>query len=234
MHKRILVSGLLIGAMLGTPVFAQPVEETAAASMSVELPGDGQEKTREDIEPVDSFKLVVDTQEYKIEPGVPVELSLKGEKVKAVLNIEPLKTFNYGGVELQYPRYFTFEADLSDKDVKLWNLSGNQCVLMIQRYPVPGMDHLIMAQMLQPRFGEKNSIMSPCSMKLLGEEAKGTRLTTTIGDSTITQDIYSFKSGSGSLLLILQDTLGLNSAPSEEGKNFKEMLSQTFKLAAEG
>ncbi len=234
MYKKILVSSLFIGAMLGSMAHAQKLEEAAAMVPPPTASVMQINNASETIEPSDSYKLVVDGREYQIEAEKPLDLTVKGENLKAVLKIEPLKTFNYGGIELQYPRYFTFEADLSDKDVKLWNLSGAQCVLMVQKYPVPEMDHLVMAQMLQPRCGEKNSIMSPCSMKLLGEEAKGTMLTTTIGESTIIQEIYSFKAGGGSLLLIFQDTLGVKSLPSEEGRNFKDLLSRTLKFAAEG
>lgn len=187
----------------------------------------------ESLEPSDSFKLVVDGREFKIVAEEPFDLAVKGETLKALLKVEPLKIFNYGGIELQYPRHFTFEADLDDEDVRLWNLSGSQCVLMIQRYPAE-MDHKIMAEMLLPRFGEGNSQMSECGMRLNGSEVKGSRLKTTIGDSSISQEIFSFKVQDGSLLLIIQDTLDPAGEHSEEARRFKELLSSTFKLTPVG
>lgn len=205
------------------------VAEPASAPVSVAAPA----AIDETIEPSDNFKLVLDGQETRLVPEKPFEVTIKGEKIKGLLQVEPLKTFNYGGISLQYPRYFTFEADLSDKDVSLWNLSGSNCVLMIQLYPAE-MDHKIMAQMLQPRFGEKNSIVSDCTLSLKGNETKGSRLTTTIGDSSITQEIYSFKVQSGSLLLILQDTLSLDGKSSEEGRKFRQLLIETLSFSASG
>ncbi len=206
-------------------IYAEP----ASAPVSVAAPA----VVDETIEPSDNFKLLLDGQETRLAPEKPFEVTIKGEKIKGLLQVEPFKTFNYGGISLQYPRHFTFEADLSDKDVSLWNLSGSNCVLMIQLYPAE-MDHKIMAQMLQPRFGEKNSTVSDCTLALKGNETKGSKLTTTIGDSSITQEIYSFKVQGGSLLLILQDTLSLDGKTSEEGRKFRQLLIETLSFSASG
>ena len=205
------------------------VAEPASAPANAAAPA----AVDETVEPADNFKLLLDGQETRLVPEKPFEITIKGEKIKGLLQVEPLKTFNYGGISLQYPRHFTFEADLSDKDVSLWNLSGSNCVLMIQLYPAE-MDHKIMAQMLQPRFGEKNSIVSDCTLALKGNETKGSKLTTTIGDSSITQEIYSFRVPGGSLLLILQDTLSLDGRSSEEGRKFRQLLIDTLSFSASG
>ncbi|HNW09791.1 MAG TPA: hypothetical protein PLK58_00775 [Candidatus Rifleibacterium sp.] len=205
------------------------IAEPASAPASVAVPA----AIDETVEPSDNFRLVIDGQETRLVPEKPFEITIKGEKMQGLLQVEPLKTFNYGGISLQYPRHFTFEADLSDKDVSLWNLSGSNCVLMIQLYPAE-MDHKIMAQMLQPRFGEKNSTVSDCTLSLKGNETKGSKLTTTIGDSSITQEIYSFKVQGGSLLLILQDTLNLDGKSSEEGRKFRQLLIETLSFSASG
>ena len=96
------------------------------------------------------------------------------------------------------------------------------------------MDHLVMAKMLQPRFGEGKATIGECEMELNGSKTKGSKVMTKIGDSTIAQEIYSFKIDTGSLLIILQDTLGANGESSEEGLNFRAMLTKTFKLPPAG
>ena len=208
---------------------AEPKSEPATAPAVVVAPV----VIDETVEPSDNFKLVIDGRETRLVPEKPFEITIKGEKLQGLLQVEPLKTFNYGGISLQYPRHFTFEADLSDKDVSLWNLSGSNCVLMIQLYPAE-MDHQIMARMLLPRFGEKNSTVSDCTLSLKGNETKGSKLTTTIGESSITQEIYSFRVKGGSMLLILQDTLNLDGRSSEEGRKFRQLLSETLSFSASG
>ncbi len=243
MKKRILLAALL-GVAFNGPVGAQALNPSAgqntAAPVSEKAPEASVLKAAsvpagidESREPSDTFKLKLDGQEYRIVADEPVDVTCKGEKLQALLTVEPYKTFSYGGIELKYPRHFTFEADLNDKDVSLWNLSGSQFVLMIQKYPAE-MDHKIMAGMLLPRFGEKNSGVEPCSIELNGGKSEGTRLMTTIGDSTITQEIYSFKVEGGSLLLILQDTIGQKGETSEEGRKFRELLKDTFKINPAG
>ncbi|HNX77008.1 MAG TPA: hypothetical protein PLM07_17255 [Candidatus Rifleibacterium sp.] len=229
MPKKILLTALLFA------IFASPNLLRAQASTSENLVASASAATAidESREPADTFKLSIDGNEYQIVPEKSLEVTCKGEKLPVLLTVEPLKNFNYGGIELKYPRNYTFEADLSEKEVSLWSLSGNQFVLMIQKYPAE-MNHQIMASMLLPRFGEKNSSLEPCRAELNGSETAGTRLITTIGDSTITQEIYSFKVEGGSLLLILQDTIGSKGEKSEEGAKFRELLKTTLKFAAAG
>ncbi len=222
MHKKLIFGVVLAGLMYAGALSAETGKVTATTA-----------GIDESIEPSDSYILAVNGHELRIIADKPFELPANGTKIEALLKVEPLKTFRYGGIELQYPRHFTFEADLSDKDVSLWSLSGPQCVLMIQRYPAD-MNHKTMAEMLLPRFGEGNSLMSECSMNLNGNDIAGSKIITTIGESSISQEIFSFKVQDDSLLLIIQDTLGNGKNPSEETLKFKDLLSKTFKLTPAG
>jgi hypothetical protein len=184
-------------------------------------------------EPMDSYSLEIDGKEY---PVFTDRLSaVKSEKgdFQVKLKVAPFKTFSMEGISLEYPRHFSFEADTADKDVMLWNLSGSNTILMIQKYGEE-MSHEIMGNMLQQRFGAENSKLAETEMELLGARQKGTRVLTTIGDSSITQDIFSFKYGKGSILLILQDSVDQQGHGSEEGTRFRETVSRTFKVLAEG
>mgnify|MGYP000899697530 FL=1 len=182
----------------------------------------------ESVEPADSYKLSLNGTEVEIFTDKDIELSEDAGKAKARLIVNPEKRFHYGDVDFQYPRYFTFEADLSSDDVKLWSLSGNKAVIMVQRYPIV-MDHKIMAEQLLPSFGEGNSTLGTCEMMFNGVDTAGSRVVTTIGQGTIAQEIYSFPMTTGSLLLVLQDTLD-SDKNSEEFKAFRAQLARTFKL----
>jgi len=181
------------------------------------------------IEPADSYRLLLNGQELPLFTDKEVELPADAGNASVRLTVDPDKKFTYGGVNLSYPRYFTFEADLSDPAMELWSLSGNKAVLMIQRYPVE-MNHRTMAEQLLPSFGVENTTLSDCEIVLDQKKSAGSRVVTTIGDGTISQEIYSFKLASGSLLLILQDTLAANGSASSESIKFREQLSKTFKI----
>jgi hypothetical protein len=182
----------------------------------------------ESVEPADTYKLALNETEVEIFTDQEIELPENAGKAKARLIVNPEKRFNYGDVDFQYPRYFTFEADLNEPEVRLWSLSGNKAVLMVQRYPVE-MDHKLMAEQLLPSFGEGNSTLGTCEMMFNGVNNAGSRVVTTIGEGTIAQEIYSFDMANGSLLMILQDTLD-NDKNSDEFKAFRAQLSRTFKI----
>ncbi|MDD2999095.1 MAG: hypothetical protein PHV05_08555 [Candidatus Riflebacteria bacterium] len=226
MFNKLMLSLLLAFLIFsnGTMYAQQQAEKKVAAKNMV---------VDESIEPADSYKLLVNGSEYEIFAGKDTELPLKLDNPKISLKLEPFKTFNYGGIYLQYPRYYTFEADLADKEASFWNLSGKQSILMIQKYPAE-MDHKIMATMLKPRFGEENTTVGECSMNLNGIVTKGSKVVASIGGSSISQEIFSFKLNSGSLLLILQNALNEKGEPSEEGQILRELLTSTFKIPAAG
>ncbi len=180
-------------------------------------------------EPSESYRLLMSGQEIPLFTDKDTELPENAGKAKARLIVEPNKRFTYGGIELSYPRYFTFEADLSEPGVRLWSLSGNQAVLMVQRYPVV-MDHRTMAEQLLPSFGAGNSKLSECEITLEQKKTAGSRVITTIGEGIISQEIYSFAMASGSLLLIIQDTIVADGSSSAETSKFHQQLAETFKI----
>lgn len=186
-------------------------------------------ETDESVEPADSYSLVVNGEKMPLFTDRDINLPENAGSAKVRLEVNPEKSFSYGEIELKYPRYFTFESEFPDEGVRLWSLSGKKAVLMIQRYPVK-MDHSVMAQQLLPSFGRGNSTLSSCEMTLHGEKQKGSRLVIRIGEGVIAQNIYSFDIASGSLLLIMQDTLDENGSNSAEFKAFFEMFVRTFKI----
>ncbi|PKL41983.1 MAG: hypothetical protein CVV41_16155 [Candidatus Riflebacteria bacterium HGW-Riflebacteria-1] len=216
-----------------TTVFAEEANITAEIVKDAE-PAKDTEVTRfvevdETVEPSDSYHLSINNQKVPVFTDQDVELPADAANAKVRLVVAPEKQFTYGGVSLGYPRYFTFESDLSEPEVKLWSLSGNKAVLMIQRYPVE-MNHRTMAEQLLPSFGEGNSTLGECEITLNNVKTAGSLVVTTIGEGTIAQEIYSFEMKAGSLLLILQDTLEPAGKNSGEFTAFRDQLSKTFKI----
>ena len=67
----------------------------------------------ESVEPADTYKLALNDTEVEIFTDKDIELSENAGKAKVRLIVNPEKRFTYGDVDFQYPRYFTFEADLN-------------------------------------------------------------------------------------------------------------------------
>jgi hypothetical protein len=180
-------------------------------------------------EPEAIFVLEINGQKVKLKQGEVTEVKGEFKNPKVSLSIEPFKEFAYGGIYVKYPQHFGFEADVADENVKMWNLSGNSGILMIQKYSLE-MDHKTMAQLLVPRYGEDNARLDDCSMKFMGKMVAGTRVIATFGGTAISQEVYSFKLANGSVLLIIQDGIDENGNHTREGLALKEIISDSFKL----
>jgi hypothetical protein len=178
---------------------------------------------------------------YFFEAGgknVPVELdkpfdprALGGVK-SATLRVGPHRTFAYGGLELAYPRAFTFEATLKPK-VSMWTLSGNDCKVMVHAYPAaPDVDDLrktVVASLIKA-LGKEGAKESATQLEVAGKKLAGTRLEFTVSGTRITHDLFAVKSGGGAVILILQDSPGDERAVSDERVEVGKLLAATLKL----
>ncbi|MFZ5949609.1 MAG: hypothetical protein ACOYXC_02805 [Candidatus Rifleibacteriota bacterium] len=187
-------------------------------------------KIDESIEPPAMFVVEINGGiKSTIKAGEAATISGEFKDPSVKVSVEPYKEFNYAGITLKYPQNFSFDADLADENVKMWNLSGTSGILMIQKY-IMDMDHKTMANLLQPRYGEENARVSPCSMTVDGMEVPGTKVIATFGGTSISQEVYSFKQNDGSLLLIIQDSIDAAGKNTQEGLDLKELIGKTFKL----
>ncbi|GAB4282017.1 MAG: hypothetical protein Kow0029_27340 [Candidatus Rifleibacteriota bacterium] len=184
------------------------------------------------IEPPTVYQLSIDGKKFELKRGVETELPIEVKNPKVILDFEPYKEFTYAGIYFKYPVNFSFEAELGDESVKMWNLSGNNSVLMLQRYAME-MDHQTMAQLLVPRYGEENTRVTDCFLQLNGLKVPGTRVIAAFGGSTISQEVYSFRLKNSSILLILQDSLDIDEKPTKEGAELKQLIENTFKITEE-
>ncbi len=180
-------------------------------------------------EPEAIFVLDINGQKVKLKQDEVTEVKGEFKNPKVTLSIEPFKEFTYGGIYVKYPQHFGFEADVADENVKMWNLSGNSGILMIQKYSLE-MDHKTMAELLVPRYGEDNARLDDCNMKFMGKMVAGTRVIATFGGTAISQEVYSFKLANGSALLIIQDGIDEKGNHTKEGLALKKIISDSFKL----
>ena len=183
----------------------------------------------EAVEPPAIYSLELNEQKRQVRDGESLEFKGEFKDPKVKVMVEPYKEFQYGGIYLKYPQNFSFEADLSDENVKMWNLSGTNGILMIQKYSLE-MDHKTMASLLVPRYGEENASVEPCQIVIDGKEVPGSRVVASFGGNSISQEVYSFKLDQGSLLLILQDNIDPKGKQTVEGLALKDSIGKTFKI----
>lgn len=181
-------------------------------------------KTDQSVEPADKYLLKVNDQKYSIELNKYLELP----DARYLLTIAPNKKFNYGGVHFQYPRHYAFEANLN-KDYQFWTLSGNDTKILIQNYKII-MEHESMAQMMTKSWGKENCRLGKCEMNVPNRTLNGTKVVITMKTTKISQEIYSFKNSTGSLILILQDNMSDSGSNSPEYNALKKMFSKMLRV----
>ena len=150
-----------------------------------------------------------------------------------VLRVEPFRQFSYGGVSFRYPRDFGFEADLEEADVKAWTLDGNDCVLTIHRYFGENDSGQVLKNFiagLTASYPKESMKESACSIDLEGKAVKGTRIDVILAGHKVSQSCYPLKSGKDTVILVVQDSLKDDGAPSEDARKAEKLLRETFKL----
>lgn len=183
-------------------------------------------------EPPIQYTLSVGDKSIKLTEGQDVRLEGSFTNPQVSLRAEPYREFSAQGIKFQYPRGFTFEADLSDPASKSWTLSGTSCTLMLFV-----MNEKITAeefsQVMIRQFGQQNCrVADPKAELTLGKEKlTGIGLRIKVATTQLSQDIYLISSQPGlSRMMIVQDSLDDQGNPSPDRKTTLEVLAKSFEL----
>src|SRR5690606_26003742 len=136
------------------------------------------------------------------------------------------RTLQADGITLNYPAYFTFEADTSDPEVKTWTASGNDVTLMLFSFSEEVAAKALAestAQALQSRDLKVEAV----KVKLGDSEREGVKATMTLADQSVIQQVLALPpSPRGSRLLVLQEVRGLGAGEAAElGATLKGVAS---------
>ncbi len=183
-------------------------------------------------EPALKYQLRVGDKSLTISEGETVSLAGAFSNPKVTLTAEEFRVFPYGGISFRYPRTFTFEADLDNRDSLNWTLSGNDYTIMyfVMNASVTTEDF---AGNMSEQFGKENCMISKATpIKLDGSEIAGTSLIADLAGSQLAIDIYRLPSGDQQTrLFVLQDNPDDAGDRSMEGKAALNLLQQSFRMA---
>ena len=187
----------------------------------------------ESVEPPLEFSLEIGDRKLPVTLDKSFILESDGGRENATLRVKPTRHFRYGQLSLRYPRYYTFEADLSDPEVSMWILSGNSNVIMLLRYPDrTDKDELLdeMLATLREQYGQENVKTGDASITLDERRLKGSRLQVRLAGEIIRQEIFSFASSDAGYVVVFQDTPNDLGRASREAVIAKELLTETFQF----
>jgi hypothetical protein len=183
-------------------------------------------------EPPQKFTVNLGDQSVKVLEGESVKLTGSFTNPQLTIKPDPYRVFPYQGLRFQYPRSFSFEADLTGPGEKNWTLSGNDVRIMLfvfdERTTVAEFAEGVISEL-----GKANCKIVDANAKLkLGTiEITGVKLHMTISTHGVTQDIYSIPTPRPKTrLLVFQDSPDENGNRSAEAKGVLETLNKSFQV----
>ena len=189
-------------------------------------------ETSEQAEPPLLYQLKLGDTSVPIAEGVPATIEGSFTNPAATLEVATYRVFPHGGVEFRYPRHFTFEADFSAPDVKIWTLSGNSFKIMyFVTTEALTVDAFIEGLSGQAAPDQVSVDPDPIGLPLDGQSVAGKRVTLKLAGQSIVTDAYALPATGGSArLLVLQDSPQAPGTPTGEALGASGLLTQSFVL----
>jgi hypothetical protein len=166
-----------------------------------------------------------------IELDKPFDLKALGSEKSVTLRVGPNRKFTYAGVEFLYPRQYAWEAEL-EKNLATWTLSGNDCKVMVHRYPgISDVAPMVngIAQSMLKQFKLEGQKPTDVKLELQGGKLTGKRIEILVATHRIFTEVYGMKSAGGVVLLVLQDSPTESGGQSPERVEMGKLLAQSFK-----
>jgi hypothetical protein len=214
------------GCMKKTPPDAVPARSAVATlAAAPPSPTDDPNQAPEAREPKLSFDVGMGTTRVRLIEGEGAIVPGNFQNPTLSITVEPQRTFSYAGLRFDYPRSFTFEADL-EATTSSWTLSGNDLKLMVFRFD----ERLTIEDYVKglvERFGA-NTTTRPLQLRLGGVDYTGARLDVRLVQTDLTHEVVELPPYDGKYrILSIQDTK--KAATAAEGVYARALLARTFR-----
>jgi hypothetical protein len=177
--------------------------------------------------------LEADGKKTPVEVDKPFEVDTKGGKTTFTLRMEPYRVFKDAGISFQYPRGAAFKVQ-GEGPMKLWTLSDNPAVVMVQHFKNQPDPALILKQIVEQilaQYGTASEVKQvETTVEFQKRTLKGTRLEVKVVHQLIHQSLFSFASGKDAVVLILQDAPEDDGKPSRAFFQFQKMMQDSFRF----
>ena len=181
-------------------------------------------------EPPQTFVVKLGGQSVTVLEGQTAALEGSFTNPQLTITPAPHRVFSYQGVRFEYPRTYSFEADVENAAEKNWMLTGNDVTIMFFALGTP-VTTAAFADGVMDQFGKANGkvLHANAKLKLGTTEVTGTKIHLTVATNSITQEIYALPAPRGkTLLLVLQDNPDEKGNHSAEAQRVIGTLTKTF------
>ncbi|WP_028893053.1 hypothetical protein [Tenacibaculum sp. 47A_GOM-205m] len=182
-----------------------------------------------DEEPPLIFELKSENETQYFVENQPKKWNGLTKESEATIRVYDWKLFPHNNLEFEYPRTYSFEADLSITN-DIWTLSGNDFKIMVIR-PIVEMKLEEYVDEMISQFGKSNCSTKKITKKINSSELNGIKLSVTLAGIDLELDVLEVMDKSGKKsLLVFQDSLTDSKENSKESKSTMERMKQTFKI----
>jgi len=181
----------------------------------------------EKAEPVRTYTATVAGKSYDLHLDEPLKLPGTFTNPEIKITASPTRTFPYDGISFAYAAGFNWSADLSDPDIKIWSLNGDDLVIEVFAFSSKVEPSAVVDGMVA-KFHTEKSTVQEITHKFNGQDLKGYRIPVKLVDTRLIVDIYDVSSKSATKLLILQDTPPDNADQSKEKAAILDYLNKTL------
>ena len=178
-------------------------------------------------EPPVEYTLTINGQKHELALNKSIKLKGDYSNPTIKLSASSIRHFTYGDIAFNYPASFTWEAKIDDKIERSWTLAGSNFTIMYFILPRVMSDDDF-AQIMGKQFGKGSTRISDTNRELGGQKYKGKLLFVTLASVTLSFEVYSIPTKSGTRLLAFQDTPSDNRTISIEGERALALLSSSF------
>lgn len=182
-----------------------------------------------DEEPPLIFELISGNEIQYFVENQPKKWNGLAKDSETTIEVYDWKLFPHNNVEFEYPRTYSFEADLSITN-DIWTLSGNDFTIMVIR-PIIAMNVNEYVDKMIAQFGPSNCSTKEITKKINNSKLNGIKLSVTLAGTNIELDVLEIIDNSGKKsLLVFQDSLSDSKENSKESLNTMKRIRQTFKI----
>lgn len=176
-----------------------------------------------------AYTLEINGRPYVVVPDKPLTIEGEFKNPTLTLRVAKTRTFRAAGIAFDYPADFTYEADVSDPEVRTWTMSGNDVTLIVFQF-----SDEVTSEELADSTAEALAVeqvdSQPIKLKLGDNAHAGVRTTMQFATQTLIQQTVGLpSSGSGSRILVIQEVRTEGEAEAAELPATLQLLSSSFK-----
>jgi len=182
-----------------------------------------------DEEPPLIFELISENKTQYFVENQPRKWNGLAKDSETTIGVYDWKLFPHNNIEFEYPRTYSFEADLSITN-DIWTLTGNDFIIMVIR-PIIEMNVKEYVDEMIAQFGPSNCTTKEITRKINNSKLNGIKLSVILAGINIELDVLEIINKSGKkTLLVFQDSLSDSKENSKESLNTLKRIEQTFKI----